>query len=133
MSSMSGMQDGQAEMDGEHRIQVGLIAALERALEAGASADEVRALVEQLLDFTDVHFMSEMVLMRFAAYPDIGGHETEHDRLMEQLRRIQAGFDLGDSDVMMAESQVLRHLLVEHIRTHDLLFSQFMSTQAAPA
>ncbi len=130
---MNPMEDSQAEMDGEHRIQVGLITALERGLEMGSPSDDIRALVDQLLDFTEVHFMSEMVLMRFAAYPDIGGHETEHDRLMEQLRRIQAGFDLGDSDVMVAESQVLRHLLVEHIRTHDLLFSQYMSNAAASA
>jgi hemerythrin len=131
MNPMSGFEGGQAEMDGEHRVQVGLITALERGLEMGSSNEEIRALVDQLLDFTEVHFMSEMVLMRFAAYPDIGGHELEHERLMEQLRRIQAGFDLGDADVMMAESQVLRHLLVEHIRTHDLLFSQYMSSQAA--
>jgi hemerythrin len=131
MNRAPGMDAGQDEMDGEHRIQVGLITALERALEERAPVDDIRSLVQQLLDFTDIHFMSEQVLMRFAAYPDLQGHELEHDRLMEQLQRIQAGFDLGDADVMMAESQVLRHLLLEHIRTHDLLFSQFMSSAAA--
>ncbi|KIL98349.1 Methyl-accepting chemotaxis protein [Paramagnetospirillum magnetotacticum MS-1] len=125
--------DSHSEMDAEHRVQVGLISALERAVEARAPQAEIQALVEQLIDYTDVHFMSEQLLMRLAAYPDIHGHEAEHDGLMEQLRRIQSGFDLGDSDVVMAETQVLRNLLIEHIRTHDLVFAQYVSETTAPA
>lgn len=132
MTGNLGLEASQAEMDGEHRIQIGLISALETALGSGASIDEVRTLVEQLVDLSDVHFMSEQVLMRFSAYPDIRRHELEHDSLMETLQRIQAAFDLNDADVMTAESRVMRELLLAHIRTHDFAFALFLNSAAVP-
>ncbi|MBI3446759.1 MAG: hemerythrin family protein [Magnetospirillum sp.] len=131
MTEGSALAAGRGEMDGEHRVQMSLIFALEQALESGLGKDGVKDLVTQLIAFTNVHFMSEQLLMRFAAYPDIGMHEAEHDGLMDQLRRIESSFVLGDSRMMISESQVLRHLLVEHIRTHDLFFSQYLSDSAA--
>lgn len=116
-----------AEMDGEHRLQMNLIAVLERAVAACEPLDEVRELVGRLLDVTDIHFMSEQLAMRLAAYPDLRGHEVEHDHLMERLRALQAAFDLNDSDVAVHESRLLRDLLVRHMESHDLLLSRFLA------
>ena len=130
MVEKKGMAAGQAEMDAEHRVQVGLIQALDRAVERGTDKDGIAALVRQLMDYTNVHFMSEQLLMRLGSYPDLAEHEDEHDRMMEQLRRVEAGFTLGNPKMMVAESQLLRHLLVEHIRTHDLSLGHYLSQLA---
>ena len=133
MTEGSALAAGHGEMDSEHRVQMSLLSTLERAVESSHDKDAVKDLVHQLIAYTNIHFMSEQLLMRLGSYPDLGLHESEHDTLMDQLRRIEEGFILGDAKMMVSESQVLRHLLVEHIRTHDLYFSHYLSEMAAPA
>lgn len=115
------------EMDGEHRLQLDMIQVLERAAAAGEASDEVRDLAARLIDFTDVHFMSEQLLMRLAAYPDQRGHEAEHDQLMERLRSLQTAFDLNDGDVTVKQAARLRDMLLAHMGTHDLLLSRYLA------
>lgn len=122
-----GQDAARAEMDGEHRLQLDMIQVLERAAAAGEPSDEVRDLAARLIDFTDVHFMSEQLLMRLAAYPDQRGHEAEHDLLMERMRSLQTAFDLNDSDIMVKEAVRLRDMLVTHMGTHDLLLSRYLA------
>lgn len=122
-----GQDAARAEMDGEHRLQLDMIHVLERAAAAGEPSDEVRDLAARLIDFTEVHFMSEQLLMRLAAYPDQRGHEVEHDRLMERMRSLQTAFDLNDPDVTVKEVARLRDMLLAHMGTHDLLLSRHLA------
>lgn len=129
MNHSAGMHTDHAVMDGEHRVQMTLISSLEGALEMGAPPAEVRSLLGHLVEYSNVHFMSELMLMRFAVYPGLRGHEEEHTALMERFKQIQAGLAVNDSRAMIAQSQVLRQLLLDHIHTHDLMFSEFLGNR----
>lgn len=66
--------------------------------------------------------------MRLHAYPDFGEHEMEHDHLIEQLRKVESGFVAGDLNLTTAEIAVLKHLVVDHIKTHDHTFATYLAT-----
>jgi hemerythrin-like metal-binding protein len=115
------------EMDGEHKVQIGLIHALEQSLHQGQGRSDISSILSQLVEYTNIHFMSEQLLMRLHAYPDIGGHEMEHDHLIEQLRKVEEGFAAGDSEMTTSEITMLKHLVIDHIKTHDQTFSRYLT------
>ncbi len=117
---------GLREMEGEHRVQVGLILALERGAAGGGDPAEVTEIMERLVDYTNVHFLSEQLLMRLNAYPDADAHEQAHDSLIEKVRAIQDGYARGDSHAVAAGLDTLKTQLLDHIRTYDVAFSEFL-------
>ncbi len=118
---------GSSGMDAEHKVQMGLIQALEQSLQQGQGRSDISYILSQLVEYTNIHFMSEQLLMRLHAYPDFGGHEMEHDHLIEQLRKVEAGFVAGDSEMTTSEITLLKRLVIDHIKTHDQTFSQYLA------
>ena len=126
------MYQSDKEMDGEHKVQIDLIRAVEQGLVAGKSRTELLALLEQLVEYTSVHFMSEQLLMRLYAYPEIGAHEAIHDKLMEQARRVITDFSNDEISSVAAELLLLKQWLLDHIRTDDYAFFVHLSSQPQP-
>jgi hemerythrin len=126
------MSQGDTEMDGEHKVQIDLIRAVEQGLVAGKSRIELLSLLEQLVEYTNVHFMSEQLLMRLYAYPEISAHEAIHDKLMEQARRVITDFSCDEISSVAAELLLLKQWLLDHIRTDDYAFFVHLSSQSPP-
>ncbi len=131
MAQDSDLDAGNTGMDREHQVQMGLILALEQGLALGKSHDQLRAILYQLVDYTNVHFMSEQLLMRLYAYPEIGTHEAAHDKLMQQSRRVTADFASGELSTISADLLLLKQWLVDHIRTDDHAFHLHLNGQIA--
>jgi hemerythrin len=85
------------QMDGEHRVQMGLLSALRDAVTEGRAETEVNEILEQLVDYTKVHFMSEELLMRLYQYPHYEAHVAEHDRMVEQIEQARERYRDGDT------------------------------------
>ncbi len=122
-----------SDMDAEHKVQIGLIQALEQSLQKGSARGDMTRILSQLVEYTNIHFMSEQLLMRLHAYPEIGTHEMEHDHLIEQLRKVEAGFAAGDSDLATAEISLLKNLVLDHIKTHDQSFAKYLTDASGAA
>ena len=82
---------GNTSMDLEHRLQMGLIHALEEALRAGQPRDETTKILSQLYEYTNAHFLAENLLMRLYAYPEYGFREGVVDTCVG--RRSPSGID----------------------------------------
>jgi hemerythrin len=121
---------GSVTMDNEHRVQIGLILALEQGLTQGKSLDELKAIVDQLVAYTDMHFMSEQLLMRLYAYPEIGEHTASHDKLIEQAGKIATDFHASKDSNMSADLLLLKQWLLDHIRTEDAAFHRHLTESA---
>ena len=123
------MSQSDTDLDGEHKVQIDLIRAVEQGLAMGKDRTELLAILEQLVDYTNMHFMSEQLLMRLYAYPEIGMHEATHDKLMEQSRRILTDFSGDEISSVSAELLLLKQWLLDHIRTDDYAFYVYLSNQ----
>jgi hemerythrin len=116
---------GFADMDGEHRVQVGLLAALRDAVAGGRGGDEVDEILAQLVDYTKVHFASELLLMRLYAYPQYQAHAGEHDEALQRLEELGQRLAAGDEALTLETVDTLEDWLVGHIRRADRAFGGF--------
>jgi len=113
------MDVGFDQIDGEHRVQVGLLSALRDAVTKGRAEAEVNEILEQLIDYTKVHFMSEELLMRLYEYPHYEAHVAEHDRMVEQIEQARERQQSGDAAATTETLEATLAGLVGHIGRSD--------------
>ncbi len=122
---------GEEVMDGEHAAQIRLLESFEKGLLGGRAKDELVIVLDRLVEFTNLHFMSEEILMQQRSYPGLGLHVKEHDSLLEQVRKIQTTFNDGDQTMTETELKTLRAWLIDHIRTKDHAFVAYLEQARA--
>jgi hemerythrin len=113
------------QMDGEHRVQVGLLSALRDAVTEGRAETEVNEILEQLVDYTKVHFMSEELLMRLYQYPHYEAHVAEHDRMVEQIEQARERYRDGDAATTETLDATLAGL-IDHIGRSDRTLGSYL-------
>lgn len=124
---------GSPAIDAEHGIQLGLMQAAMACLappegthdaglgtvrESGESAG-ASELVEQLVTYSQAHFLSEQLLMRLAARSNYEGHVQQHEELMQDLDAVQAHMQSGDHAAAAILLRAHERRLLEHIRSWD--------------
>jgi hemerythrin len=124
-------------MDDEHRLQASLVETLGELL-SGEREDPAlaRRTIAQLVDFTNVHFLSEELMMRLYAYPHQDAHKGEHARLSEQISRLQHLLEEGALGPSLGERLVIDHLhdwLVQHIGSMDQPFAAWCAKNGIEA
>jgi hemerythrin-like metal-binding protein len=123
---------GNTSMDLEHRLQIGLIHALDEALRAGQPREEVAKILTQLYEYTNAHFLAENLLMRLHAYPEYGAHSDEHDRLVVSLDALRRTFDSGETAMTLESIESLRGWLAVHIQGMDRRLSSYVAENGIP-
>jgi hemerythrin-like metal-binding protein len=110
-------------IDGEHRIQVGLINALCNAVDVKKSVDETGAILEQLVDYCEAHFVSEELLMRLDNYDEFQGHVEDHQKMMDRLKQMVQSHREGNLDLLPGQVRNTLVFLLNHIDTIDRRYS----------
>ncbi|MBK8907534.1 MAG: hemerythrin family protein [Rhodospirillales bacterium] len=118
---------GYEEMDGEHRVQVGLLQALRDAVLQDRPAADVDEILETLLEYSKVHFTSEQLLMRLHAYPGYQAHLAEHDDAVEKVEHLREAVRAGRTALTIEVLDGITHWLVEHIRRTDRALGFFVN------
>jgi hemerythrin len=112
-------------IDAEHQVQIGLVRALCDAIRLGADAEQRRQILEQLIEYSAVHFMSEQLLMRLCSYPEYDDHVLDHDHMTEALQTVAAKEVAGEGDLALNEAEDMLGFLSRHIATRDLRFTEY--------
>lgn len=123
---------GYGSLDEEHAAMSQLIGRMQEALTGEGGKAEFLRLLERLIQDTTVHFLSEQRLMRTHSYPDLTGHTRDHERLLDDLRRVQEGLSSGGEAPSRAVVERLRALLADHVAGQDVPFGRFLQAQASP-
>ena len=122
-------QSEEAIIDREHAVQLGMIDLLSDAIAENKLNREKLEILEQLVSYTEVHFMSEQLIMRQHSYDGFEAHESEHDILMDQLHNIKDEVTQKAVYVDKRALKELRRLLLTHIATQDRLLSDYLATR----
>jgi hemerythrin len=112
-------------MDAEHQVQTGLVRALCDAIRCGADAAQTREILDQAVEYSAVHFLSEQLLMRLCSYPNYDDHVLDHDHMMDALRKVairQGGLDGSEA---LNEAQDIMSFLARHIAARDRRFTEY--------
>jgi len=134
-TEMHDLKTGLPEVDVEHQLQFRLVEALRRAVLGGQDRAALAALLRQLLDASNVHFLSEELLMRLHAWERYEQHTEEHRRLLEDLDALKLLFEKGSDEALEVALDQLQVWLGSHIRGMDRAFTDYVARGglAAPA
>ena len=123
---------GVASMDREHSRQLSLLNDLKAAVRGGAPDSLVYALLDELVEHTNLHFLSEQLAMKLHAYEAYESHFLEHERLLLEVQNLRGGLAAGTATDRQSLIEALRSWLVVHIQTTDQTLAEYLSTRAAP-
>lgn len=116
-----------SSIDNEHRIQIGLLNALYDAVNNKKPASEINQILNQLTTYSELHFMSEELLMRMYAYPDYDDHVHDHEAMTEFLNDIMKTVTAGQDSMALKTASDMRQFLVSHISTRDEALSEYLT------
>lgn len=126
------MSVGVEELDNDHRVLIDLTNQLASA-DARHDHITLEAVLDELVDYTILHFEREERIMERAGFPGLDGHRRVHADLAEQVfairRRLVSSSrnELGD-EVLAFLGRWLR----EHILKTDALYAPFLATGPSP-
>ena len=117
------------EVDAEHALQFKLLEGFDLAVEEGDRESALQFLT-RLYDFSDAHFGSEQVLMRFHSYPGYAAHEREHGELLAELWKMSELIRHSPSAEMPVRSVEIRRWLLAHINSSDRAFASYLRRES---
>ena len=123
---------GGVTIGAEHRVQIGLVRALCKALEEGDRDGNAAEILSQLEVYTSAHFLGEQLLMRLHSYDDYERHCQEHDKLMQLLASAKQGFELQSLDEQLTSFRAFEDRITSHIAGSDDALERFVSLASQP-
>ena len=123
---------GDAAMDREHASQVSLLNDLKAAVRSGAPDSLVYALLNELVEHTNLHFLSEQLAMKLHAYEAYESHLLEHERLLHEVQNLNRSLAKGTAADKQSLIEALHDWLVVHIETADKALAEYLSRRNAP-
>lgn len=120
-----------ATMEDEHRVQFGLIRALQDAVEERRDGKTVESVLTQLIDYSEAHFLSEELLMRLASYDDYEEHAENHRQLIDSLKSVLQQYQsTGRIELVEQVAKSSMAFMLRHIQTRDVRFANWERTAA---
>ena len=131
MEESTEITSGITSMEREHLAQLGLLNDLKTAVRSGADDSVVYALLHELIEHTNLHFLSEQLLMRLHAYEAYESHFLEHERLLGEVQNLRLSLVTGTDTDKHRLIEALRSWLLVHIQTADKTLAEYLSSRAA--
>lgn len=110
------------EIDEQHKVLVGLLNELHRAIREHHGKATSREILKRLAEYTRTHFLLEESLMRLTHYPGFEIHKRQHQELMEQVDALQSKLDRENAAISFELLHFLKNWLVQHINESDKRF-----------
>ncbi len=117
---------GEKTIDAEHDVQLQLLDSLAQTLQKPEGVSPANVILDQFIEFSDMHFLSEQLVMRLHGYPGYEPHLEEHTRLMKKVREIRSNVNRGEEKIGLQLVQELRGWLLTHIATEDVAFGEYL-------
>jgi hemerythrin-like metal-binding protein len=118
-----------ATMDREHASQLNMLSDLKAAVRSGADDKLVYALLNELVEHTNLHFLSEQLAMKLHAYEAYESHLLEHERLMAEVQNLKRSLAEGTTADKHSLIEAIRSWLQVHIQTSDKALADYLNSR----
>ncbi len=116
---------GLQEIDEQHKILIHLINRLyDEAILKKANQSIIDDILNELKQYTIIHFSVEESLFRLFDYPHADAHQKQHERLKEEVISVHNKFKNGAA-VTIELMSFLRRWIKNHIMMEDKKYSPF--------
>ncbi len=113
-------------VDQQHQKLIDLINRLHAAMLKGRSRDEAPAILNDLADYTVMHFKHEEDIFDRIGYADSVAHKKQHADLVAQVADLQDDAKAGKLAVGMETMEFLKSWLTDHIQGADFKYIDAM-------
>lgn len=118
--------EANAVTDREHAQQLQLLQALSEAVEDQASAAEVGRKLEELISFSEAHFMSEELLMRMKSYDEYEDHQDDHVNMLASMQFMVVAHQAGHTALIPGKVHDVLNFISQHIATRDKRLADYV-------
>lgn len=115
------------EIDGQHKKLVDIINELHDKMKEGKGKQVLEKLLNELLDYTVLHFAFEEKLLNTNNYPDYKNHVKLHSDLIDEVKAFRKKHDSGNAMLSLELMDFLKRWLVEHILNSDKKYSAHLN------
>lgn len=122
---------GIVSIDNQHKELIRIAGELSELLTEAAEGDDIYddmvRLIEEIRDYTVVHFEFEEALFRKHGYPHIEEHMNEHRKLIEEINELD--FRAVDEDQVAYGKKILNMLITwvfKHISGSDFKYRDYL-------
>ncbi|MBT3235596.1 MAG: hemerythrin family protein [Bdellovibrionales bacterium] len=112
-------------IDQQHRVLVSKIDLLYDALVSQERSLNIKQLLDDIVDYTNLHFRAEEELMIRSGYPELKDHLSRHHKFEQKIHIFQQQEQEGIK-IEMDVFDYLQDWLIEHILVIDKKFADFV-------
>ena len=113
---------GIEEIDEQHKVLVNLANELNDAIINLHGREKSVSILNELIEYTRIHFAVEESLMRILDYPDYQTHKQHHEELVAEVRELQRKVNDEHKSISFELLQFLKKWLINHIIHEDKLY-----------
>ena len=118
---------GVRAMDDQHGILMDTITELRQALVRGAGREQLREVIDRLIEFTRMHFWSEERLMEQSGFSGLAEHRAEHHRMLAHMLHSAHRVQYGERVFIPPLLCSLRESYLEHIAGPDQEYGPWLN------
>ncbi len=86
-------------IDTQHKKVIGMINGLHDSINKGDGRNKIGDLIQEMIDYTSVHFREEENFMQEIGYPDLDRHKEIHNNLINRVQDINNRIKSGELNI----------------------------------
>ena len=115
------------EIDDQHKKLVQFINDLNDAMKQGKGKEIIGKVLDELINYTAVHFKTEEKYFDQFNYPETITHKLEHSNLVKKVVEFRTEFQNGRQSMTIDVLNFLVSWLKNHILVEDMKYSIFFN------
>ena len=119
---------GIPEIDEQHKTLFDLVNMIHSAILEHKGTAVCAKVLDELIDYTRIHFGLEQSLMHIGKYPGYEAHCALHRELVEEVEALQNKIHSGKTAISFELLHFLRSWLTKHILGEDMKYAEFFAT-----
>jgi hemerythrin len=120
-------QIGDATIDAEHQELFRLVNAFHDQWLDKRDRQTIAPLLNQLINYTQMHFRHEEQVMLDAGYAKLAEHQQVHESMIDTIFTLQQSFEDKNNHLEMDTLKFIKSWLVDHVLENDFLFRDFLA------
>lgn len=115
------------EIDQEHMKWIAYINALHLGVEAGKEQDVLKALLNDVIDFSTQHFQHEQTMFLESSYPDAKHHIMLHQGYIKELTILSQRLENEEASVLTYDVLLsMKKWLINHVQEVDRQYVSYV-------
>lgn len=115
------------EIDGQHLKLVEMLNEIHDSIKQGKGSEVVGKIVDDMIDYTKIHFTTEEKYFAEYKYPASLEHIREHNDFVRRVSEFKKEADQGKHGLSIEVMLFLKDWLLNHIKVSDKQYSSFFN------